>query len=57
MTPPRAGRALAERIRGGSSTGNRGGAGFVTVADAGHMLMAEAPSAVTRCLRGFLGAQ
>ncbi len=57
MTPPRAGRALAERIRGGSSTGNRGGAGFVTVADAGHMLMAEAPGAVTRCLRGFLGAQ
>ena len=48
MTPPRAGRALADRISGG--------AGFVTVADAGHMLMAEAPGAVTRCLRGFLGA-
>ncbi len=52
MTPPRAGRALADRIRGGN-----GGAGFVTVADAGHMLMAEAPGAVTRCLRGFLGAK
>lgn len=52
MTPPRAGRALADRIRGSD-----GGAGFVTVADAGHMLMAEAPGAVTRCLRGFLGAK
>ena len=49
MTPPGAGRALADRIRG-----NGGGADFVTVADAGHMLMAEAPGAVTRCLRGFL---
>ena len=51
MTPPRAGRALADRIGGGN-----GGADFVTVADAGHMMMAEAPGAVTRCLRGFLGA-
>ena len=51
MTPPRAGRALADRIRGGN-----GGAAFETVADAGHMLMAEMPGAVTRCLRGFLGA-
>ncbi len=51
MTPPAAGRALAARIRGSDD-----GAGFVTVADAGHMLMAEAPGAVTRCLRGFLGA-
>ena len=56
MTPPRAGRALAEHIRGRGPTPSRGGAGFVTVADAGHMLMAEAPGAVTRCLRGFLGA-
>ncbi len=53
MTPPRAGRALADRIGGG----NGGSAGFVTVADAGHMLMAEAPGAVTRCLRDFLGAK
>ena len=52
MTPPAAGRALADRIRGSD-----GGAGFVTVADAGHMLMAEAPGAVTRCLRGFLGVK
>ncbi len=56
MTPPRAGRALAERIGGGGSRDSIGD-GFVTVADAGHMLMAEAPGAVTRCLRGFLGGR
>ena len=50
MTPPRAGRALADRIDNGA-----GHADFVTVTDAGHMLMAEAPGAVTRCLRKFLG--
>lgn len=51
MTPPRAGRALAGRIRNGN-----GGAAFETVPDAGHMLMAETPGAVTRCLRRFLTA-
>ena len=51
MTPPRAGRALVERIGNGS-----GAADFITVTDAGHMMMAEAPGAVTRCLRRFLGA-
>lgn len=51
MTPPRAGRALADRIGDGN-----GRADFITVTDAGHMLMAEAPGAVTRCLRRFLGA-
>ncbi len=52
MTPPGAGRRLADRIR----DGNGGRTSFVTVADAGHMLMAESPGAVTRSLRDFLGA-
>lgn len=56
MTPPRAGRALADRIGASVTNGNsRGRADFVTITDAGHMVMAEAPGAVTRCLRKFLG--
>ena len=43
MTPPRAGRALADRIGDGN-----GSADFITVADAGHMLIAEAPGPARR---------
>jgi pimeloyl-ACP methyl ester carboxylesterase len=44
MTPPRAGRQLAELIAGAET---------VTVADSGHTLMAEAPDAVLDALIGF----
>ena len=45
MTPPRAGRQLAELIAGAET---------VTIADGGHTLMAEAPDAVLDALIGFL---
>jgi pimeloyl-ACP methyl ester carboxylesterase len=44
MTPPRAGRQLAELI---------GGARTVTIPDCGHMMMAEAPDAVLDALMQF----
>jgi|SRR5262245_3245365 len=44
MTPPRAGRQLAELIAGAET---------VTIADSGHTLMAEAPDAVLDALIGF----
>jgi pimeloyl-ACP methyl ester carboxylesterase len=46
MTPPRAGRALAERIAG---------AGCVEIAEAGHMMMVEQPEATLSELRRFMG--
>ncbi len=54
MTPPRAGDALASMLNDSSGRGNRRSAVFETIPDAGHMLMAEAPNAVTRSLRRFL---
>ncbi len=47
MTPPRAGQSLAEAIVG---------ARFEVLPGAGHMMMAEAPDAVTRTLAGFLAS-
>lgn len=44
MTPSRAGRALAELVPG---------ARFEQIADAGHLLLSEAPDAVDRALRAF----
>jgi pimeloyl-ACP methyl ester carboxylesterase len=44
MTPPRAGRQLADLIAGAET---------VTIAGAGHTLMAEAPDAVLDALIGF----
>lgn len=46
MTPPRAGRALAELIRG---------AACAEIADAGHMMMVEQPEATLAELRRFMG--
>ena len=46
MVPAKAGRDLAELI---------GGARFETISGTGHMMMGEAPGAVTRALRSFLG--
>jgi pimeloyl-ACP methyl ester carboxylesterase len=46
MTPPKAGRALAARIPG---------AVVETVPDAGHLLMQEAPDAVSALLRARFG--
>lgn len=47
MTPPKAGRALAQMVPGAS---------VVQLAPAGHSLMAEAPDATLDALIGFLGA-
>ena len=46
MTPPRAGRQLADAIPGARS---------IMIASAGHMLMAEAPDAVLDALMAFFG--
>lgn len=45
MTPPRAGRALADRIAG---------AGCAEIAEAGHMMMVEQPEATLAELRRFM---
>lgn len=46
MTPPRAGRELAERIPG---------AACVEIDEAGHMMMVEQPEATLNALRKFMG--
>jgi pimeloyl-ACP methyl ester carboxylesterase len=46
MTPPRAGRALAERIAGATCA---------EITDAGHMMMVEQPEATLAELRKFMG--
>tara|TARA_R110001583_G_scaffold24563_1_gene89751 strand:+ start:100508 stop:101314 length:807 start_codon:yes stop_codon:yes gene_type:complete len=49
MTPPRAVKPLYEALVNAA-----GGARMITVAGAGHAMMAESPDAVTNAIRGFL---